>query len=218
MGLTSNADPERRPSDAVTAPAHEVASAGAGRPPANAAQPYDQAACPEQVTTAQALIDNIPYAAMLVLGAGVFASTMSHPWNAVAAAGYVVYGLAGALWIMRFICPHCHFYATRLCPCGYGGIAPRLAPRGDGERFRRQFRRHIPVIVPLWLLPLVPGVAALVRGPRPLHVGLVLLFAVNSFVLLPLVARLYGCARCPQKATCPWMGGCRRTEPAIRES
>ncbi|MEW6252614.1 MAG: hypothetical protein AB1716_18405 [Planctomycetota bacterium] len=171
--------------------------------------PFDPAACATQVTTTQALIDNIPYIAMLALGAALLATTLPTPWPLPAAVAYVLYGLAGALWIMRFICPHCVFYATRLCPCGYGAIAARLAPRGPGDNFRRQFRRHIPVIVPLWLLPLVPAIPPLLRS---FHSGLliqVLLYAVNSFLVLPLVARWYGCARCPQKATCPWMGGCK---------
>ncbi len=169
-------------------------------------------ACPlPEVTRVQALIDNLPYLAMLVLGAAVLQHSLAAgAWPWLAAAAYFLYGVAGAVWIMVFICPHCHFHGTRLCPCGYGEIAARLRAKRPGEDFRRQFRRHIPVIVPLWFVPLLVGVAALIQAFSWPVTLLLLGFALNSFVILPLVSRAYGCARCPQKATCPWMGVCRQ--------
>ena len=147
---------------------------------------------------------------MLVLGAAICKAASADPtWGWLAAGGYLAYGLAGALWIMLFVCPHCHFYDTRLCPCGYGRIAARLRARQAGDRFRAQFRRHIPVIAPLWFLPLIPGGLALARHFSWPLLALMLAFAIDAFVVLPLVSRWYGCAQCPQKSTCPWMGTCR---------
>jgi hypothetical protein len=132
-------------------------------------------------------------------------------WGGLAAGLYAVYGLTGALWIMYFICPYCHFYDTRLCPCGYGQFAAKLRARQAADDFSRQFRKHIPVIVPLWFAPLIAGGFGLLRHfSWPLAV-LLAVFVVNSFAILPLVSRMYGCARCPQKQTCPWMGGCKGT-------
>ena len=65
------------------------------------------------------------------------------------------------------------------------------------------------MIVPLWFIPLVAGIVFLVNTFSWLLLALVVLFAVNSFVVLPLVSREYGCARCPQKDACPWMAKCR---------
>jgi hypothetical protein len=110
---------------------------------------------------------------------------------------------------MFFVCPYCHFYDTRLCPCGYGRIAARLRLKKDGRDFAGQFKRHIPVIAPLWVLPLAAGGIALCHSFSPKLLVLAAAFAINSYVLLPLVSRHYGCASCPQKDTCPWMGGCR---------
>ncbi len=174
---------------------------------------HAEAPCPApQVTRTHELLDNVPYLAMLVLGAAIcHATSAGPPWGWLAAGGYLAYGLAGALWIMLFVCPYCHFYDTRLCPCGYGQIAARLRARQAGDRFRAQFRKHIPVIAPLWFLPLIPGGFALVRHFSWPLLALVLAFVLDSFVVLPLVSRFYGCARCPQKSTCPWMGGCRQT-------
>jgi hypothetical protein len=171
--------------------------------------------CPEDsaarlVTWRQALIDNLPYFAMILLGAAIFwVGTSSGTWQWILSGGYVVYGVAGALWIMIFVCPWCHFYDTSLCPCGYGRIAARLRPKKECEDFSRRFKRHIPAIVPLWLLPAVAGGISIFREFSWLMSGLLAAFALNSYVLLPLLAKHYGCASCPQKDTCPWMGGCR---------
>ena len=65
------------------------------------------------------------------------------------------------------------------------------------------------MIVPLWFAPLAIGGIPVIRDFSWVLCILLLLFAANSFVVLPLVSRHYGCAKCPQKATCPWMGACR---------
>ncbi len=169
----------------------------------------------EQCTTGtvpltRELLDNLPYALMLGLGAAALWLSVGHvPWRWAAAVTYVAYGILGALWIMVFVCPWCHFYDTRQCPCGYGRIAARLRGRRDPGGFARQFRRHIPVIVPLWFVPPLVGASALVRHFSGGLLALLILFAVNSFIVLPLVSRKYGCAACPQKSACPWMGTCK---------
>jgi hypothetical protein len=168
--------------------------------------------CPvPQVSRWQELVDNVPYGVMLVLGAVLFVYGVPWgPWGWGAGGAYIVYGVVGALWIMVFVCPYCHFYGTRLCPCGYGQIAVKLRAKRDGERFRQQFRRHIPVIVPLWILPLIAAGLALVRGFSWQAAALTGAFLIDAAVILPLVSRAYGCAKCPQKETCPWMGGCKK--------
>lgn len=156
------------------------------------------------------LIDNIPYLAMLLLGASILGSSVS------AGVGswlypllYVAYGVGGAVWIMVFVCPYCHFYDTRQCPCGYGEIAARLREKRDPERFAAQFRKHIPVLVPLWFVPPVVGGFGLAADFSWILTGLLAAFVLVSFVILPLVSKKYGCAQCPQKEACPWMGTCR---------
>jgi len=179
---------------------------------ASAAQPpLAPHTCPEApVTHVQELVDNLPYLAMILLGAAIsWVATDGGVWGRLSAGVYLAYGVGGVLWIMLFICPYCHFYDTRLCPCGYGQLAPKLRSRKDGERFAEQFRKHIPVIVPLWFAPLVAGGIPLFREFSWALLSLLLVFAVNSFLILPLVSRKYGCAGCPQKDGCPWMGTCR---------
>jgi len=184
--------------DALAAPAERPASAPVPCPKARSAGPV---ALPKE------LIDNLPYLGMMLLGSAIFpAGLRGSPWGWALAGLYFAYGVAGAFWIMLFLCPYCHFYDTRLCPCGYGRIAAKLRPRKDTSLFARQFRRHIPVIVPLWIIPVVVagGVLAIGRFGWVLLV-LLIAFIVVSFVVLPLVSTRYGCASCPQRDMCPWM-------------
>lgn len=180
------------------------------RPPgssaATAGLEAGEESCPARpVTLAQELIDNLPYAVMILLGSAILVMGLG-AWRWAAGGAYFAYGLGGVLWIILFLCPHCQFFDTRLCPCGYGRISAKLRSKQDGSRFAEKFRRHIPVIVPLWLIPPVAGVIVLVRQFSAAMLLLVAAFAVNSFLILPLVSKKYGCARCPQKESCPWMG------------
>ncbi len=162
---------------------------------------------PPQYGHGQELLHNLPYAGMLVLGAAVLRTGLDGwAWAWPAAGGYVLYGLLGAVWIMLFVCPFCVFHGTRSCPCGYGQIAVRLRARRPENRFAEKFRRHIPVIVPLWLVPPLVGGAGLLGDFSWSGAALLAAFCVDAFVVLPLLSTRCGCAECPQRTDCPWMG------------
>jgi hypothetical protein len=93
------------------------------------------------------------------------------------------------------------------CPCGYGRVAARLREKDDVSLFRENFRKHIPVIVPLWFIPVVAGVIFAVRSFTWLEAILLVMFVLVALVFLPLFSKRHSCARCPQKDLCPWMGG-----------
>ena len=167
----------------------------------------DKAIPEQEYTCIQEIIDNLPYIAMTVLGALVFIiGPESGAVNWLLAGLYVLYGAAGALWIMIFVCPYCHYYGTRMCPCGYGRISARLRRVRDQSRFSEKFKKHIPVIVPLWIIPVVAGIIFLFRDYSFPLLLLIVLFAIDAYIVLPGMSRKYGCAHCPQKSTCPWMG------------
>jgi hypothetical protein len=154
----------------------------------------------------QEFIDNLPYMVMVVLGAVIFRTGFeSVVLGWVTAALYFAYGLLGALWIILFVCPYCHFYDTSSCPCGYGQISAKLRPKKDDSLFIKKFKKHIPVIVPLWIAPVIAGVVFLIKGFSTWMLMLVVVFAIDSFILLPLMSTKYGCAHCPQRDVCPWM-------------
>ena len=160
----------------------------------------------QEYTYLQQFVDNLPYIAMAFLGAAIFVLGLQRPfWGYLTAGLYVLYSIVGSLWIIVFVCPYCHFFDTMACPCGYGRIAAKFRPRRDGDLFMRKFKKNIPVIFPLWIVPVVAGVIFLISGFSLLMLVLLLLFAVNSFAILPLISRKYGCAHCPQRDTCPWM-------------
>jgi hypothetical protein len=143
---------------------------------------------------------------MLVLGAVAIAWSFAFsPAALVGAGGFLAYGIGGAVWIMVFVCPYCGYYNSRGCPCGYGVLSARLVRQGEQECFAQKFKRHIPVIVPLWLVPAACAAVALFQKPS-LGLGvLTAAFVLNSYVILPLVSRGHSCSECPQKDGCPWM-------------
>jgi len=161
----------------------------------------------EEYSYTQQIINNLPYIAMTLLGAAILITGFGNPvWGWVCASAYVIYSVAGALWIIVFLCPFCERHGTMCCPCGYGRVAARLREKADVSRFGEKFKRHIPVIVPLWFVPIIAGVVFAVRGFSWSMVVLLVLFAFVAFIFLPLFSKRHSCAHCPQREECPWMG------------
>ena len=161
----------------------------------------------EEYSYIQQIVNNLPYVAMTLLGAAIFVTGFANPlWGWICASAYVIYSVAGAFWIMIFVCPFCERHNTMCCPCGYGRIAARLREKADVSLFGEQFKKHIPVIVPLWFIPVIAGVVFLVLSFSWLVVILLVVFALVAFVFLPLFSKRHSCTHCPQKELCPWMG------------
>ncbi|MCK4646613.1 MAG: hypothetical protein KAU46_10195 [Candidatus Aminicenantes bacterium] len=77
--------------------------------------------------------------------------------------------------------------------------------KGNRDRFAKKFRRHIPMIVPLWIIPVACGGIGLWHSFSWWLLGLVSAFVIESCFILPIVSRKHGCVECPQKDQCPWM-------------
>jgi hypothetical protein len=159
-----------------------------------------------QYSQAQELINNTPYIIMTLLGTIIFIEAFGNlVWGLTAAGAYFIYGIAGAVWIMIFVCPYCRYWNTRSCPCGYGRIAAKFRSKSAVDCFSEKFKKHIPVIVPLWFIPILAGGLVLVGRFSWLLLVLLIIFALDAFVVLPLVSTRHGCKECPQRDTCPWM-------------
>ena len=159
-----------------------------------------------EYSSAQELVNNIPYMAMTVLGTAIFiVGFRSSAWGLIVAAAYLAYGAAGAFWIMIFVCPYCRYWNSRSCPCGYGRIAARFREKSPVECFDEKFKKHIPVIVPLWFIPILAGLPVVIRSFSWTLLALLVIFALDAFVVLPLISTKHGCKECPQKDLCPWM-------------
>lgn len=161
----------------------------------------------EEYSYTQQIVNNLPYVAMTLLGGAIFVTGFADPvWGWICASAYVIYSVTGAFWIMIFVCPFCDRHDTMCCPCGYGRLAAKFREKNDVSLFGKKFKRHIPVIVPLWFIPLVAGVVFAILSFSWLMVVLLVLFALVAFVLLPLFSKRHSCTNCPQKESCPWMG------------
>jgi len=171
--------------------------------------PRDEMECGPQFTLARVIVANLPYLGMLSLGSAILVVGLSGALGWLSGVGYFLYGLLGSLWIMLFVCPYCHFHATRECPCGYGMISAKLRAGRDGDRFAEKFRRHILVIVPLWIVPAAAGVIFAIRQFSWVMLVLLGIFAIDAYIVLPLVSRLHACTSCPQREICPWMRKCQ---------
>ena len=144
---------------------------------------------------------------MIVLGMAVLVVGFGESaWGLVGGGAYLTYGIAGAFWIMISVCPYCRYWDTRACPCGYGRIAAKLRGRQATDRFNEKFKKHIPVIVPLWLIPVLTGVPLVIYSFSWPVLILLIAFVLDAFIVLPLLSVKHGCKGCPQKVTCPWMG------------
>jgi len=147
-------------------------------------------------------LDNLPYIIMVFLGSLMIGLA----FDKLLAVLFILYGAAGTLWFIVFICPYCHYYGSRACPCGYGVLSKKIAPKKDENRFHSVFKRNISAIVPIWLLPLVAGIYNMFNVFSVRMLILAIIFIADSYVILPWISRKYGCVNCPNKAECPWMG------------
>lgn len=145
------------------------------------------------------ILDNIPYAAIGILGAWVL-------W-------YVHWSMAmvelaasvlGPLWMIMTVCKHCSLYGKASCLAGYGLISAKLVSKGDPERFGEMFVHHTIPVMPMYFLPVV-GMGYLawssgLDGPWLVFIA----FCVVAFLAVPLKARYITCAKCPKRGDCPW--------------
>ena len=147
------------------------------------------------------VLDNAPTVLLFILGAAL----LSRLWWPLAVV-FLAYCATSIVLFWALICPSCHHYGTRACPCGYGAIAQRLFERKAVGDFKRAFKRNIGFMFPCWFAPLIGGAYLLWADPsRPL-LGLFLAFGIVGFIVIPAIARFVGCRGCDIKDQCPWMG------------
>ena len=160
----------------------------------------------KEYTQLETFLDNLPYILMAIIGAAININIFKFSIPGIVfSLIYIGYCAIGAIWIMIFICPYCHYFNTNFCPCGYGQIAAKFREKNPEIMFLEKFKKHIPVIIPLWIIPLIEGLIFLILDYNFTLMILVIAFTINSFIILPLLARIYGCGHCPQKNDCPWM-------------
>jgi hypothetical protein len=152
------------------------------------------------------LVENIPYAAMILIGAAVFLLGFGLTLTGwLSAALYAAYGVIGALWIIVFVCPYCPNFGSE-CFSGHGQVSEMFMQKKDQGRFAKEFKKNIPVIIPIYAIPMVAGLAFFGLSFSYLVLLCAIAFAVNSYAIAPLVSRRVACSKCTVKDECPWMG------------
>ena len=158
--------------------------------------------CGRAVPTWLVILDNVPTAILFVLGAALLV-----PLGWTFAALFLAYCALSIVLFWGRICPFCHHFGTRACPCGYGVIAARFFRRKTGGDFREVFRRNIVIMFPCWFIPLGGGAWLLHSEFSMGRLVLLSVFCFVGFVAIPLIAKLVGCRNCEIKKDCPWMTG-----------
>ncbi|MHC4444980.1 MAG: hypothetical protein ACYTBZ_20130 [Planctomycetota bacterium] len=147
------------------------------------------------------ILDNLPTAAMFILGT-ILIGRISWPPAIV----YLAYCALSIVLFWALICCYCPLYETKHCPCGFGAIAPRFFSRKDDRDFRDVFKKNIAIMYPCWFVPPIAGIYLLWSRFDYVVLALFAAFCVIGFIVIPWISKVVGCQRCELKAQCPWMG------------
>lgn len=156
--------------------------------------------CTRVVPTWLVAVDNGPTVVMFLLGAALL-----RPISWSLSIAFLAYCALAIVLFWARICPHCHHFDTRACPCGYGVVAAAFFKRKVGLDFRKVFRRNIGLMFPCWFVPLGAGIYLLWVRFSSAALGLFLAFCIVAFLLIPAISRFVGCRDCDVRDQCPWM-------------
>lgn len=144
-------------------------------------------------------VDNIPTFTMFLIGAAML-WLIWWPLSII----FLGYAFGSIVLFWAIICPYCHHYGTKACPCGYGVMAQRFFKRKKGD-FRTIFQRNLSIMYPNWAVPFIAGVYLLWKDPAMITIGLFVAFCIVGFAIIPAISKFVGCAGCEIKDQCPWM-------------
>ena len=147
------------------------------------------------------IIQDLPEFTMYILGILI----MSY-LGIVVMVAFVMYIIISTLWFMRFVCTYCPHYDKLKCPSGYAIVCAKLFKKRETKKFTIMFKRNIAVVLPAWFLPVIAGIFILLDEINLIMISLLVAFIVNSFIVLPIISKKYGCNECDLKDRCPWMG------------
>jgi hypothetical protein len=158
--------------------------------------------CARSIPLWVVLLDNIPTLALYILGAALLL-----PFGMIWAILLFMYSLFSVVLFWQRICPYCHHYGTKACPCGYGAISPLFfkSKRASSSDFRKIFKRNILIVFPSWFVPFFAGGYLLLREFSVSRLWQFIVFCIIGFILIPLISKLVGCKNCSIKDECPWM-------------
>ena len=128
-----------------------------------------------------------------------------------------LYLLSCALYVLGFaglLCTYCPLYNTSSCTTGFGYISARLFAKKDESQFTRKFKVFIPLLSLLWFIPFGCGIYLLLDSFSWPLMGLLVVFSIFGFVLVPFIPMLSYCKKCPLRTQCPWQSMARSEKKA----
>jgi hypothetical protein len=146
------------------------------------------------------LLDNVPTVILFILGFLII-----NKISTIIALIFGSYALFSVVWFWAKICPYCHHYNSRACPCGYGVISSKFFKEGTGKSFKKVFRRNISIQFPNWFVPLAFAIYLISSSFTKEILVLTIFFVLIGFVIIPFVSKLVGCKNCEIREDCPWM-------------
>jgi hypothetical protein len=156
--------------------------------------------------------ENLPLVIVIIFGS-ILTSWVWWIWGIV----YLGYSIIALLLYMKFICLYCLCYKTRSCHDGYHIIASRLFEPRKGKIFYTQFKRYVPVVYPIWFIPVPAAFYVLMTRFSWLHLGFVIIFCISGFVILPLLSQNQ-CRKCTNGLYCPRLvKETKREESLVKE-
>jgi hypothetical protein len=162
--------------------------------------------CARRVPGWLVALDNGPTILLFILGA-VILWPVWWPFSILFAA----YCAASIVLFWAVICPYCHHFGTKACPCGYGAVASRFFAPKKGVDFGRKFRQNIAIMFPVWIVPLLGGTYLLMIAFSWQTAGLLLAFCIDGFAVIPAISIFVGCKGCEVR-DCPWRPALPATE------
>jgi hypothetical protein len=156
--------------------------------------------CERVIPKRLVVLDNIPTLVLFLLGAALI-------WRigAIVSVLFLFYCFVSIVLFWYLICPWCHHFGTRACPCGYGTVSSRLFQGRTGREFSKVFRRNIGIVFPCWILPFVAGAYLMWTNYNSTLLVLFASFCLIGFIAIPVISRFVGCKSCAIKDQCPWM-------------
>jgi hypothetical protein len=114
---------------------------------------------------------------------------------------YLGYAVLSNLLYMAWVCAYCVHYSTASCPAGYHLFRRGRLRAKEGREFAGQFRRNMVLLFPGWFVPPIAGAYLLWKDMSWLVVGVLTVFLLVGFVVLPRDSRRY-CETCKNEG-CP---------------
>lgn len=119
----------------------------------------------------------------------------------------VFYIITCGLYVLGFsglLCPYCPLYNTATCTTGFGYIAGRFFKKKDETKFAKKFKFFIPLLSLLWFIPFGAGIYLLLQEFSWFLMGILIIFSIFGFVLVPFIPMFTYCKSCPLRTDCPW--------------